>query len=303
MSFKSANRQLAVAWTILLGIPIVVLNIVSPRWPSMVGVEIAVALLFAGFGPLVLYLRSTGRRYFYLSSAAIFWTVLDPFGAWLPIALAERLSIATPLADHRLAMVDAWAGLNVPAIRVWAETHRLGMWINGTYDWHNNYAAVAVVLLILFRKPEQALRMNLAFAIALSLAFPMALLCPAIGPWFIYQMQPDVNQQFIQSGILAYRASGGTASLPVGIIACPSFHVIIVLLNAWGLWPIKWLRVPAVLLSASIVVSTLTTASHYLIDVIMGFVVALVSIALVHWLGAVSERIRIPEQTEVEVEA
>lgn len=301
MSFKSTNRQLAVAWTILLAIPIIILNLVSPHWPSMVGVEITVALFFAACGPIVLYIRSTGRRRFYLSSAAIFWSLLAPFGAWLPIAVAERLSIATPLADYRLAMVDGWARINIPAIRAWAETHRLGMWINGTYGWHNDYTSVAVVLMILFAKPEQALRMNLAFTIALFLAFPMALLYPAIGPWFIYHMQPDTNQQFIQSGILAFRASGGKALLPVGIIACPSFHVILVLLNAWALWSIKWLRVPAALLSASIVVSTVTTASHYLIDVLMGFAVALASIALLRRLEAVCERTRILEPAEIEV--
>lgn len=285
---------------ILLGIPIIVLNLISPRWPSMVGVEIVVTFLFTACGPLVLYLRASGRRWLYLSSAGIFWVSLAPFGAWLLIALAERLSIATPLMDYRLAMIDGWTGLNIPALRTWAETHRLGIWINSTYPWHDIYTRVAVVLLILYRKPEMVLRMNLAFVISLSLAFPMFLLYPAIGPWFIYHMKPDFNQQFVESGILTFRASGGTGFLPVGVIACPSFHVIIVLLNAWALWNIKWLRVPAALLSASIVVSTLTTASHYLIDVIMGFAVALVSIALVHRLETVGKRARLLKPAEIE---
>lgn len=280
VAFTSLNRQLASIWLILLGIPIIGLNFISPHWKSMQSMEISLGLLFATCGPLVLYIRSLGRRYVYLSSAAVFWSLLAPFGSWFSISLAERLGISRPLADYQLATLDHFLGLNIPAVHAWALTHRFGMWINKTYDWQNWYEFIVVLVPVFSGRVERVLRLNVAFTIALLMALPTALVYPAIGPWYILNIQPDVVQQYIQKSILDFRASGGTSFLPIGILVCPSFHTIIALLSAWTLWTNRWLRIPAAIVSAAIVVSTITTASHYSIDVLTGIVVTVCAVAL-----------------------
>lgn len=182
--------------------------------------------------------------------------------------------------DYQLAGLDRWAGIDIPAIHAWAQTHRLGNWINETYDWQDRYEFIVVVVSLLFGEARRILRLNVAFTVALFMAFPTALFYPAIGPWYLYHLKPDIVQQYVQDSIVGFRASGGRAFLPIGILVCPSFHAIIALLNAWTMWGIKWLRVPAAVVSACIVISTITTASHYSIDVIMGIGITIVSIAI-----------------------
>ncbi len=297
------NRQLVSIWVILLGIPIIGLNFVSPHWKTMKTMEICLALLLAAGGPLVVYIRACGRRYFYLTSAAIFWTLLAPFGSWFSIAFAERLGISRPLADYQLAALDRIIGLNIPAIHIWTQTHEVGLWINRTYDWQNWYEVIVVVVVVFSGQVERLLRLNAAFVIALIMALPTALVYPAIGPWYILHIQPDIAQQYIQRSILDFRASGGTSFLPIGILVCPSFHTILALLNGWALWTNRLLRIPAAIVSVAIVVSTITTGSHYLIDVLMGIGVTVVAVALSRRLEEFAKRAGGIEEAAVEVSA
>lgn len=296
----SLNRQLASMWLVLLGVPIIGLNLISPHWKTMETMEVCMVLLLATGGPLVVYARAR-KHYFYLSSAVVFWTLLAPFGSWFSIAFAERLGISTPLADYQLATLDRIIGLNIPAIHAWAQNNRIGLWINRTYDWQNWYEVIAVLVPVLSGQAERVLRLNAAFAIALFIALPAALLYPAIGPWYILPIQPDVVQQYIQKSILDFRASGGSSFLPIGILVCPSFHTIIALLNGWTLWTNRWLRVPAAIVSGAIVVSTITTGSHYSIDVLTGIGVTVFAVALSGRLEQVARRAGAIKEAKIEV--
>lgn len=297
----SLNRQLASMWLILLGVPIIGLNLVSPHWKTMETMEVCLALLLATGGPLVVFIRAQQRRYFYLSSAAVFWTLLAPFGSWFSIALAERLGISTPLADYQLATLDRIVGLNIPAIHAWALTHRIGIWINETYDWQNWYEVIVVLVPVLSGQVERVLRLNVAFTIALLVALPTALFYPAIGPWYILHIQPDIVQQYIQKSILDFRASGGASFLPIGILVCPSFHTVIALLNGWTLWTNRFLRIPAAIVSGAIVVSTITTGSHYLVDVLTGIGVTVFAVALSGRLEHVARRAGAIKEAKIDV--
>ena len=47
-----------------------------------------------------------------------------------------------------------------------------------------------------------------------------------------------------------------------------------------SLWSFKYLRIPAVILSGLIILSTMTTAWHYFVDVLSGILVAAAAIAV-----------------------
>jgi membrane-associated phospholipid phosphatase len=55
-----------------------------------------------------------------------------------------------------------------------------------------------------------------------------------------------------------------------GFITFPSFHTQSAILYAWALWPVKWVRWPAVLLNAAIISTTPVSGAHYAVDVIAG---------------------------------
>jgi membrane-associated phospholipid phosphatase len=65
-----------------------------------------------------------------------------------------------------------------------------------------------------------------------------------------------------------------------GLICFPSFHTILALLAATALWPVRYVRWPSALLAALIVMSTVTTGWHYVTDVVGGFVVTALSLAV-----------------------
>jgi membrane-associated phospholipid phosphatase len=93
---------------------------------------------------------------------------------------------------------------------------------------------------------------------------------------------PTVIQQGIQEQMFALR-SANTFSFSIlndnfGIVSFPSFHTVWAIFAASALWGFRYLRVPLVLLSTSIVLSTLTTGWHYLVDVLAGIVLAALSL-------------------------
>jgi membrane-associated phospholipid phosphatase len=63
-----------------------------------------------------------------------------------------------------------------------------------------------------------------------------------------------------------------------GLICFPSFHTILAVLSAAALWAIPYVRWGALVVSALIVVSTITTGTHYVVDVVAGLAVAWVAV-------------------------
>ena len=69
-------------------------------------------------------------------------------------------------------------------------------------------------------------------------------------------------------------------STAVGVVCFPPFHVVWAIFSAATLWGFRWLRIPLVLLSGMIILSTMTTGWHYFADVLGGILLAVISIVL-----------------------
>ena len=63
-----------------------------------------------------------------------------------------------------------------------------------------------------------------------------------------------------------------------GLITFPSFHTTNAILFAWTLWPVRYLRLPILVLNGLMVASTPTAGSHYFIDIVGGMAVAFLAI-------------------------
>ena len=70
-----------------------------------------------------------------------------------------------------------------------------------------------------------------------------------------------------------------------GIVTFPSGHAAIAVACAWAAWDLKWARYPALALNVAMAVSAVPSANHYLVDVIAGVLIALISIAAVVAVG------------------
>ena len=76
----------------------------------------------------------------------------------------------------------------------------------------------------------------------------------------------------------------GIGSL-AGLITFPSFHSVSALLFVWASWPARRLRAPMVAINLTMLAATPIEGSHYLVDVIGGAMVALLSVlSLRLWL-------------------
>ncbi len=63
-----------------------------------------------------------------------------------------------------------------------------------------------------------------------------------------------------------------------GLITFPSFHAVWAVLFAWGFYPVKQVRVGAIMLNLFVIASTPIQGAHYFIDIVGGVTVAAIAI-------------------------
>lgn len=196
--------------------------------------------------------------------------------------LVAHLGFKSALVDSYLARADSFFGIQVPAISVWCSHHWLGRLVVSSYGWLGRYLAVSLFLPILLGRTSTARKFIAADLIAFYISLPCLYFFPAVGPWFGYHVAPykGEGEMMIQLALFALRKPGPCVLGLTGILCLPSFHVIWAILCAYTLWNIRGARIPAIVVSASLIIATLATEWHYFVDVIAGLFVALVSIFL-----------------------
>jgi membrane-associated phospholipid phosphatase len=124
-----------------------------------------------------------------------------------------------------------------------------------------------------------------ALACVVSLALGMALFATlqAVGPWYYYGYPPSPLQADTMREFFALKSDGAFVldlSDTYGLVCFPSFHTILALLGGAALSEIRYLRWPSVVWTMLIILSTLTTGWHYVIDIVAGTAVAIASLAV-----------------------
>jgi membrane-associated phospholipid phosphatase len=64
-----------------------------------------------------------------------------------------------------------------------------------------------------------------------------------------------------------------------GLATFPSFHIVLAILTAWALYPVRVVGAFALALNGIVVVATLGSGGHYLVDVLGGGAIAIVLLA------------------------
>jgi hypothetical protein len=236
----------------------------------------AVAVLFPiSFLPGILW-HDAGQNQKRDAALTLPWIVL--LVALVPWAAVLSGRLGMPLRDGFFASMDDHLGFSVPAIVGWMSVHpRISAVLNHSYPLLFLLLAVAAVLPAAMGLSPAAQRFLVANTIAFLAAFPVFALLPAIGPWAGYHVAGTAEQRACEMAIVTIR--GGHPAAGAGIVCFPSFHVIWAVLSAAALWPIKPLRIPATLLAGLIVISTVTTGWHYVVDSVAGLALAGFSLA------------------------
>ncbi|HEX4037315.1 MAG TPA: phosphatase PAP2 family protein [Acidobacteriaceae bacterium] len=211
-----------------------------------------------------------------------FWTVLLADALSVLVEIAGRSP--RPLIDAQLAALDGHLHFHTAAlVHLAARVPSLGTALSGAYALVGAFILTAAVLLPFFGYAEAARRYVLGVTLAIILGATVFALWPASGPWTTEGYAPTPFQAGV-TGYLALLKSRVPVALNVreaAIVAFPSIHVVLALLSAIALSSIRRLRILIWVLAIAMCFSTLTTGWHYLVDVLGGVVLTLITVPIV----------------------
>jgi membrane-associated phospholipid phosphatase len=223
----------------------------------------------------------------------------------LPVYIAARQNVA--LRDGLLADLDRRLGLEVPDV-LGAMDHypTLRSAVDICYDSLVPLMILALVLPVLCDKLAAVKEFLIANVVSAVISLPLFAAFPAVGPWHYYGYAPNAEQARTTTILLALKSDEWFAldrANLAGIIAFPSYHTILAILTAIALWRIPYVRWFAAVLAFLIIVSTVTTGWHYLVDVLAGIVIAAVSLAAARGYIWVEGRVDRPPRGQTDIPA
>ncbi len=215
----------------------------------------------------------------------LFWVILTTICLGSLTCIVARTPAT--LVDLRLARIDHAIGLETSVVVHVAGLHpRVEAVLAVIYSWMIPFALLALILPVFqgLREPPQ--RLLIGYTVAALITDAIYAVFPAVGPWTVYKFAATEEQMLCQSTISLLKSPGLIVHniATCGIVAFPSFHVILCILTAIALWHSRWLRFPAAALAALMCISTVTTGWHYVIDVVGGAAVAVFAHLCSGWL-------------------
>jgi hypothetical protein len=209
------------------------------------------------------------------------------------------LPVAGPRIDVMLAGWDRALGFSWPMAAAWAADHRLAAAIL-LLAYGTMLPQVALLLLVLARRPQNQRAHIFCLAIALGALFCVAIwtLRPSFGAFSVYVLDPAVASRFHPAlgpdyarALTALLAQGPSFLSPgemKGLIGFPSYHVVMALIVTRFAWPLRALRWPVLVLNLLVVISAPVEGGHHLVDVLAAFPVAWAALALARRAAAPS---------------
>jgi hypothetical protein len=218
-----------------------------------------------------------------------FWTITFGTLHLFPMFIASRSRVG--LSDAVLAGFDRAMGLELPRIlETMGQVPLLSAFLTYCYGLLILLMVLAVILPPLCGKMQAAKEFSIASVVSAVVSLPVFAVFQAVGPWAYYGYRPLIDQtayMSLFSELRSHHVLTLDLSYGDGLISFPSFHTILAVLAAAVLRDIRFVRWPAACLGTLIVISTMTTGSHYVVDVVAGLVVA----AGAHYAARVYSRV------------
>ena len=282
--------QMIYSAVVVLGVSIGGLNLTQVHFQDTGNIVLAFAFMLAVLMPLFIYLSETKKKYIVDLLLVVFWALFYTYMLNLPVVVAARLGADIALEDAYLVQFDRAIGVPIPAIVAWAAHTWLGQFASACYFWLFPFMRVAVLLPPLAARARHAQQFLTANLVSFFVGLPLFALLPAVGPWYGYHTSARPDQLGSQATLLLIRHSGPCQyHVPAGIVCFPSFHVVWAILCARALWSFRLLRIPAVILAAMIILSTVTTGEHYILDLIAGAIIAVIAIYAAERLSKIQQ--------------
>jgi hypothetical protein len=201
------------------------------------------------------------------------------------------LALHRPLIDEYLAQIDRSMGIDWWAYVNWVKSNPFFARVL-TYAYLSSLSQLAGVILFLgfTRRFARLDRLALAFMLSASMTIAFWVVFPNLGalPLHYAQGLPEPAFGLAMSRTQAMQQlalfTGPVPTLRfsnlMGIIGCPSFHTVMIVLTVYAVWELRFARMLALGCNFLVLLSIPADGGHHFIDVAGGFLVALASIAL-----------------------
>jgi membrane-associated phospholipid phosphatase len=245
------------------------------------------------FGPFALFIPVLAWRRMDRLKAAIELFLLAFLTSLAVLALTyAAMRLRFPLADSGLAAADAMIGYHSPSVVAWLETQpRLAGILGATYGSFFPQLLLLPVLLCICGHVARGYGMILGYLLLGIFGSVICAFFPSEGAYVYYGLAAeDFSGVNPKMGYLFLESFHAVRDDPVftlemskaaGIVTFPSGHAGAAILCAWAAWGSRWMRWPFLILNLCMYLSALSHGAHYLIDVVGGTVVALLSIRIV----------------------
>jgi hypothetical protein len=253
-----------------------------------------IALLGLGLIPAVgatIYSRPTRHR---PRMASLYFTVaLVPFSA---LAFGDLGHVVSYLSKSRrfwddlLARGDEALGFDWVGMLQWANDHPVVTAVAYGIYMSAGFQSIMAPILLAGLGRYRALQVStIALLLSLIVTYGTAWLLPALGTYEFYGIDPTqhpdiaVRVASLHVPEIMGMRNGSILNIsrlaPTGLITFPSFHAANAVLLAWALWHVSYLRYPGLILNSLMLLATPLHGSHFLVDVLAGFLNAAVAIA------------------------
>ena len=226
----------------------------------------------------------------------ISWIVIIAGQGGLTLSyITSSLGHSFPLRDPALASIDAGLGFDWTAMLAWFDRYPTTTTI-GRHFYQSLVAQQVIVpiILILFRQYRTAQMTVLIFITSLLLTHLIALFAPAVSSYPFYGIDPSqhpnarLSQEDTFIPVVHALRAGLTVDLSqppfFAVTTFPSLHSTMAIVFAWALRQAPYVRWLGLFTNAIMLAFTPLHGSHYLVDVIAGVALALVTIPLSQWL-------------------
>lgn len=265
---------------------------ITLQWEQLLPKLRLYAIVLAG----TLFYRWRGEPRFVAAFMIIFWMGVVSDLHVFPMFLAGRQP--AEFYDVWLARADQWLGLEVPQVLAWLEPYPpLADALHRIYYTLVFLMAAALLITTLTNQIAAAQEYVISCVASVLICFPFFACFQAYGPWVAYGFSPNPAQQSFMDVFAALKRDEPFVmdlGYVNGLLCFPSFHTILAVLPAAALRHTPYVRWIAALWAALIVVSTVTTGWHYIVDVLAGLAVAGCCVLVAKGFTALERRCCVP---------
>jgi membrane-associated phospholipid phosphatase len=245
-------------------IPLTVLFVICRRWRTFPRITHRLACLIRTVLALVLFGNVATILNFIL-------TAILPLPRW----------------DEALATADHALGLNWLDMYQWLIRHpTIEASAHAIYMSLGPEMLILLVALELRGHHSQARDFLLRFMVLAIATIGIGILIPAAGAFVYYHLPvaPDIIYVSQMAGLRDGTLRTIDSFYSEGLVVFPSFHAALAVLCAYAARPLRFLKIPLLVLNLLIILSSPFEGAHYFIDIMAGIILAALTVSLPRYL-------------------